>query len=819
MPIVRPYPIGEASPQPLHDAQPGVPAAGDTALFGGNQAGDLQVAGQQLGQTSDSLFALYERKATEANDNRVQDFNNQFLNGRREILSTGPDAYYKQTGADAIHSADGTAKKLTALKDQLLGQTGNDYQRQKLGPILDAHLAASADGIARYVDEQQRVYARTVAANAIQTSRAEAVTNPANLTNAVMRAEDAARVVHAGQPPEVVETGVRAAGGSVIAGVIGDRLARNDPAGVTLFRQYGARLDPSTRRTLGAAAEMLSNSVAAAAWVRDRSAALRTPALTGDAVLDAVNTASASTAEAPPVISSGGVLLDQDGIAGTRQRLDEIEDRRRALTALNEREFAGNPARQRANRTVIETDSAQGRAAVKAEADKAYADLRAYMTTGGSNGGPAVTPPPSTLMSRFTDGQQASIVRQVDGNIGGRLPATDPQTWNTIRQGLTGDDATERQRWADANLVQFMGRLSNEDFAALQKLQAAVRSNDGGAETTRLQIINRMANQALRSADIDPTPRPDAAPDSDAAQAARFQRALQDELSTFESRGRKATAADAYDIVNSLKDTAIKGGWLKASDQNDFLIKLSDVPPADDSFNKNGVFLAQAKPQDDKPGGVGAGTASPIKSDPGSPVYRDAQQVPESSGRSGSAPPTEPPSNDPEFIKALKAWPGMPVILPNGDHIEDPKSPTGYVMAPFPGLESVVKAARRARSEIQSVNTMSPTATPLVVAAMMYDALHRNVDHGGDFDYQRLTNKDQKGGFVQLPKFRNISNVNVGLFCQQVGLPRETALVISGIFAAAFSSNRDLGASYFLDKDTKKYIDIGYDLGERGTFN
>ncbi len=31
----------------------------------------------------------------EANDNRVQDLNNQFINGRREILSTGPDAYYK----------------------------------------------------------------------------------------------------------------------------------------------------------------------------------------------------------------------------------------------------------------------------------------------------------------------------------------------------------------------------------------------------------------------------------------------------------------------------------------------------------------------------------------------------------------------------------------------------------------------------------------------------------------------------------------------------------------------------------------------------
>lgn len=56
-----------------------------------------------------------------------------------------------------------------------------------------------------------------------------------------------------------------------------------------------------------------------------------------------------------------------------------------------------------------------------------------------------------------------------------------------------------------------------------------MRDNGGGAEAARLQIINRMANEALQSAGIDPTPRPDAAPGSDAAKAARFHRALQDE--------------------------------------------------------------------------------------------------------------------------------------------------------------------------------------------------------------------------------------------------------------------------------------------------
>jgi hypothetical protein len=110
-----------------------------------------------------------------------------------------------------------------------------------------------------------------------------------------------------------------------------------------------------------------------------------------------VNAAGASAAEPPPVVSSSGMPLDQDGIAGTRERLNEIDERGRALTALNENEFAANPARLRTNQAAIDADTARGRAAVKAEVDGLYADLRRHLTTGGPNGGPGVTPPPATI--------------------------------------------------------------------------------------------------------------------------------------------------------------------------------------------------------------------------------------------------------------------------------------------------------------------------------------------------------------------------------------------------------------------------------------
>ncbi|WP_428659521.1 hypothetical protein [Reyranella sp.] len=301
---------------------------------------------------------------------------------------------------------------------------------------------------------------------AIETSRADAAADPANLTNAMARAEGATRFLYRGQAPEVVENEARNAGGSVVSAAIGSLLARNDPLGVRLFRQFGDRLDPHDRRALGAAAQTLSNANAAMGWLRDRSATLAAetaPAPTSDPTLDAMNAASPATAEPPPVVSSAGMLLDQDGLAGDRERLDEIEARHHALTALNEQEFTAHPARLRANQAAIDADTARRRAAVKAESDSLYADLRRHLTTGGPGGGPAVTSPPATIMSRLTDAQQDAVIAQVNDAIEGRRPRTDPQTWYAIRQGLTGGDAGERQRWASMNLVPFMGRLSEED--------------------------------------------------------------------------------------------------------------------------------------------------------------------------------------------------------------------------------------------------------------------------------------------------------------------------------------------------------------------
>jgi hypothetical protein len=451
--------------------------------------------------------------------------------------------------------------------------------------------------------------------------------------------------------------GVRAAGGSVIASVIGERLSRDDPQGVVLFRQYADRLDPDTRHALGMAVGTLSTSLDAAAWVRDRRATLRTRAPTGDAALDAVNTASAPLAEPSPAVSSGGMLLDRDdGVVGSRERLAEIDQHRRALTALNQQEFAADPARLRTTQAAIDTDTVRRRAAVKTDIDTLYAALRRHLTTGGPNGGPAVTPPPATIMSRLTDTQQETVRAQVDAAIEGRTTGTDPQTWYAIRQGLTGDDAGERQRWASASLVPFMGRLSAEDYAALEKLQTAVRRNDDGAGRRRLQAVARMADGALRSIGIDPTPRPDAAPGSDAAQAAMFHRAVQDELAAFENQGRPPTEAEAYGIVTGLKDTGLASGWLEVRDTSPTV--MSDIPPTDDALHQPGAQIAQAGPAS-QPGqgprtviGLAAGPEQLERQREEYERYRAAEQAAAGTGGFNGAPGTEPVPGSPDYRDA-----------------------------------------------------------------------------------------------------------------------------------------------------------------------
>lgn len=177
MPVVRPYNLPEVEARPIPNVAPNVAAAGDIGSFGGNQARDLQVAGQNLGQTGDILFTMYEREAKEANDTRVQDLSNQYVENQQKILFTDPNAFYRQRGDAAINAAEPTTKALQQLKTDYLAQTKNAYQRDLLGKRLDLQLAEATGGMSRHVATQATVWQDTVAKGTIANASNQAVFN------------------------------------------------------------------------------------------------------------------------------------------------------------------------------------------------------------------------------------------------------------------------------------------------------------------------------------------------------------------------------------------------------------------------------------------------------------------------------------------------------------------------------------------------------------------------------------------------------------------------------------------------------------------
>ena len=86
-----------------------------------------------------------------ADDARVNDLKNQFIDIKQQVLYTAPQAFLRQQGSDAIAGAAATQQTLADLRQQTLDQTASDPQRQRLSEMLDWHLADAQEQIHRHV--------------------------------------------------------------------------------------------------------------------------------------------------------------------------------------------------------------------------------------------------------------------------------------------------------------------------------------------------------------------------------------------------------------------------------------------------------------------------------------------------------------------------------------------------------------------------------------------------------------------------------------------------------------------------------------------
>lgn len=160
-------------------------------------------------------------------------------------------------------------------------------------------------------------------------------------------------------------------------------------------------------------------------------------------------------------------------------------------------------------------------------------------------------------------------------------------------------------------------------------------------------------------------------------------------------------------------------------------------------------------------------------------------------------------------------WMGLEVHLPDGATIPDADVQTGVLMSPVPGLGGVAAAGRDTGTTFRML--LDNPDTTAGALPFLIECLRADLGHGGMFDYQRQGNK--LTGYTQLPRFRDVSNINVGLYAQQAGLTLGETLSLAGKYAHLFSSNASAAEPCGLNAQTLEFIKRGYDIGRSGAFD
>src|SRR5882757_7297921 len=204
----------------------------------------------------------------EANDARVRDLNNQFIDYKQQVLFTAPQAFLRQQGSDAITRAGEADAILDSLRQQTLDQAANAHQRTRLAGMLDWHLADAKEQVRRHVVEQSDAWQQSVAARTVELATKQAALESGDAEKVgfvALAAYDAekARAIKQGLAPEIAHESGRAAWSSAYKAAIETQAGTDPLQAVRLFDQARATLDPQTREALQPRIDDLSRSAQA----------------------------------------------------------------------------------------------------------------------------------------------------------------------------------------------------------------------------------------------------------------------------------------------------------------------------------------------------------------------------------------------------------------------------------------------------------------------------------------------------------------------------------------------------------------------------
>jgi len=225
---------------------------------------------------------------------RIEGLVNRFIAAKQDALFTGPDAYYRSEGRDAIMLLPFIKDRLTGLKDEQFAEALPDYpqtragvtpesliqpltegERAVLGERLDAHIAEALDGINRHAAKQRDVLNRQTLAE-----RQRLIQNAATLEHSNDDKLDGLAEANAGAAFELARmTGqpegpaMDAARSSIWQTAINQRLANGDGAGALgLFERAQHQLAPADRRSLDTLLQAVRHDQAANQWIARQTA-------------------------------------------------------------------------------------------------------------------------------------------------------------------------------------------------------------------------------------------------------------------------------------------------------------------------------------------------------------------------------------------------------------------------------------------------------------------------------------------------------------------------------------------------------------------
>jgi hypothetical protein len=205
---------------------------------------------------------------------RIEDLVNRFIAGKQEALFTGPDAYYRTTGGDAVDGAPAILDRLSDLRTATLASAGDDGTRFVLGPRLDAHLDDAGDGIDRHVAAQRDALTRQIIGereNLIQRAAQLEHNNDDKLAGlAEAHASAAQELARMNGEPEAAA--MDAARSAIWRTAIDQRLTNgNGPQALTLFDRVQDQLTASDKLSLHTPMQVARQDQTAEQWIANQA--------------------------------------------------------------------------------------------------------------------------------------------------------------------------------------------------------------------------------------------------------------------------------------------------------------------------------------------------------------------------------------------------------------------------------------------------------------------------------------------------------------------------------------------------------------------